>query len=123
MDTPRTALGELVRAAREAAGHRSRATFASVAGVSERSVASIERGEPVGGRVQRAIERGLGWPQGSVSTFLETGDDSALKTKSTSPDPDPVAAAEEFRSKLRSDFEDLMSRVDEFIEQERRRTM
>jgi len=74
MDVHRHALGEHVRATREAEGYRSRAAFGEAAGVSERSVAKVELGDPsVGKTVLRAVERLFGWPLDSASQYITDG--------------------------------------------------
>jgi transcriptional regulator with XRE-family HTH domain len=72
MEARRRLLGDHVRATREAEGHSSQAAFAEVAGISPRSVAKVESGDPSTGRkVFRAIEFALGWPRDSAMDYLE----------------------------------------------------
>jgi hypothetical protein len=75
----RQRLGEAVAAARRAAGHRWRTSFAEEAKVGIRSVEAVERAEPtVGIDVLERIGRALGrhfrdWSADSARTILEGG--------------------------------------------------
>jgi transcriptional regulator with XRE-family HTH domain len=77
MDVRRKKLGKIIRRAREGAGYRSQRAFAAALGVSERSVAAVERGEKAGETVLGLIEDNL-FPGGSVWAFLQSGDDALL---------------------------------------------
>lgn len=71
----RDRLGEAVTRAREAAGHRSRPSFAKTAAVSLRSLAAVEQGEPgVGQSVLYAIGRALpNWTEDTPRIVLDGG--------------------------------------------------
>lgn len=76
MDAHRRALGEHVRATREAQGIRSQAALARAAGISARSVAKVELGDPTAGKtVFRSLERLFGWPRDSTADYIVNGGD------------------------------------------------
>lgn len=76
MDAHRRELGEHVRDTREAQGIRSQAALAEAAGISARSVAKVELGDPTTGKtVLRALERHFGWPRDSTSEYIARGGD------------------------------------------------
>lgn len=75
----RKELGRRIQRARRRATYRSQASFAAAIGVAEASVARAETGDRrVGAAVFEAIEVGLGWAEGCIATYLETGDESVL---------------------------------------------
>lgn len=73
----RRRLGAAVSAAREAAGHRWRPSFAKEIGISPRSLTALEIGEPtVGQAALIAVGRGLagqGWDENTPLAILEGG--------------------------------------------------
>lgn len=74
MDAHRRELGEHVRDTREAQGIRSQAALADAAGISARSVAKVELGDPTTGKtVLRALERYFQWPRDSTSEYIARG--------------------------------------------------
>ena len=77
-DPRRRALGNAIKEARLARHCSSQARLADAAGISERSVAGAEAGEPVGRKTLAAIEAVFGWPTHKTTDYLE-GDDDALK--------------------------------------------
>lgn len=114
-------LADYVTRARVDAGFRARRSFAEHIGVSDKTLQRLElKHEPVSPTVQASIERGLDWPPGSVRAVLEGAEPIEPTSQSASAPVDPAEAAEEFRENLRRDFNELMARVDQFIEQQRR---
>lgn len=80
MSSLRKEIGQRIKAARRAAGHKSARTFAQALGISESSVANAEIGSTrVGEGVYMDIESGLGWPTGSIQHALENEDLSGLR--------------------------------------------
>lgn len=74
MDAHRRELGEHVRDTREAQGIRSQAALAEAAGISARSVAKVELGDPTTGKtILRAVERFFRWPRDSTSDYIARG--------------------------------------------------
>jgi transcriptional regulator with XRE-family HTH domain len=74
-DHARERLGSAIAKARVASGHKRRTTFARAAGVSVRTVAAVERGEPTVGQSSLfAIGRTLpNWTEDTPKTILEGG--------------------------------------------------
>lgn len=87
VDTHRESLGKRVRRERDRAGYRSQKAFAEAAGLHERSVASVERGQKVGVTVLGHIEDIFGWPEFSATRYLETGDTSVFDHQPEDPEP------------------------------------
>jgi len=82
MDAHRRELGEHVRDTREAQGIRSQAALAEAAGISARSVAKVELGDPTTGKtVLRALERYFQWPRDSMSEYIARGGDLPQETQ------------------------------------------
>lgn len=88
----RKVLGRRIKRARRRAAYRSQAAFAAAIGINETSVARAETGyERVGDAVFEAIETGLGWAEGCIAVYLETGDESVLAPPvSVPPEPTPA---------------------------------
>lgn len=79
VDPRRNAVGKRIQRARRRAGFRSQKVFAEALGLHESSVANAERGdESVGARVFDLIEARLGWPEGCISEYIDTGDEAVL---------------------------------------------
>lgn len=75
----RKVLGRRIKRARRRAAYRSQAAFAAAIGINETSVARAETGyKSIGDAVFQAIETGLGWAEGCIAVYLETGDESVL---------------------------------------------
>ena len=103
MDERRKVLGKRIYRGRRKAGHRSQRAFAESIGLSESSVANAERGsDSVGASVFTAIEDGLGWPEGSIASYLETGDEDALPSAAVTQKPRPVTLTDEQKLLVRA---------------------
>jgi len=123
----RKILGRCIKRARRRAGYRSQRAFADQIGFNETSVARAETGdERVGDAVFQAIEIGLGWTEGCITTYLETGDETVLSSRSQPPvesepepesvDPDLEIVKEAYEAWIRKLPEDKRDeRLDEFI--------
>lgn len=79
VNTRRADLGRKIARARRAAGYRSQRAFADACGIGEKSVADVERGSDRPGiATYDAIARVLGWPEGAIGRYLDTGDPADL---------------------------------------------
>jgi len=77
VETRRKAVGREIKLARRAKKFRSQRAFADHIGVHESSVANAETGsDRIGASVYEAIERGVGWPAGSITAYI-AGDGAA----------------------------------------------
>lgn len=118
MDAHRRELGEHVRATREAQGIRSQSALADAAGISPRSVAKVELGDPSTGKtVFRALERLFGWPRDSMSDYVVNGGALPVGSPAGEPDggaDDPVPAGR--RRIVEMTAEELVARVLELSE-------
>lgn len=80
----RKTVGRRIKRARRRAGHRSQKAFAAAIDMAESSVARAETGDPrVGAATFEAIEDGLEWPEGSIASYLETGDEAVFTSGPT----------------------------------------
>lgn len=80
MEDRRKLIGNRVRTARVIAKYSQR-KFADLLGVDTSSVSHVENGSEriaLGGTIFTRIEGQFGWTHGSISHYLETGDDSVL---------------------------------------------
>jgi hypothetical protein len=102
----RQRLGTAVAAAREAAGHRWRPSFAKAAGISTRSLTALEIGEPTVGKTALiAVGRALadqGWDEETPRAILEGGPTPPLRHVSAeAPRVDVVTPDEKIRQHFR----------------------
>lgn len=73
----RKTIGRKIKRARLEAGYRSQRAFAAALGVDESSVGHAESGSArigIGSTVFMTIEIELGWPDGCIERFFETGE-------------------------------------------------
>lgn len=117
MDAHRRALGEHVRAAREAQGIRSQAALASAAGISARSVAKVELGDPTTGKtVFRALERFFGWPRDAANDYIVNGGTLPTATSEEPAQPEPTELSDARRRLVEMTPVELVARVIELAE-------
>lgn len=120
MEAHRRELGEHVRDTREAQGIRSQAALAEAAGISARSVAKVELGDPTTGKViLRAVERVFRWPRDSTSDFIARGGDLPTATTQgpdvSPPEPAPDVSAARRRI-IEMSHEEIAARIAEVAE-------
>lgn len=95
MDDRRKNVGRRIKRARRVAGYTSQKGFAEFIGASETMVAYAETGsDRVGVKTYGLIEDGLGWPEESISTYLDTGDETVFRHAEPEPAPEPEAEAD-----------------------------
>ena len=83
-------LGDYVIARRLALGYPTRAKFAkAVDGVSPRTLASVELGQPVTTNTLGVVEAALRWQPGSARAILAGGHPSPVEDGGPVPEPDP----------------------------------
>lgn len=79
MDERRKVVGRRIKRDRRKAGFTSQRNFAEAIGASETAVAYAETGDPrVGVKTFALIEDGLGWPDDSITRYLNTGDETVF---------------------------------------------
>jgi ribosome-binding protein aMBF1 (putative translation factor) len=119
MEAHRRELGEHVRDTREAQGIRSQAALAEAAGISARSVAKVELGDPSTGKtVLRALERHFGWPRDSTAEYIARGGAlpvTEIHDTDASPDVEPEISAARRRI-IEMSHEDIAARIAEVTE-------
>lgn len=105
-----------VRRARELAGYDSQRAFAEAAGLSEKSVADVERGDARPGKSTLwKVEAALGWPESGMLRYLETGrqeDLDALRVETVDDDQSLTT-----RERLLQRLEEIDRRYGELAEE------
>lgn len=118
MDLRRKKLGDFIRVDREWRGYKSRKAFGDAVGLSERSIAAVERGEDVGRKVLNAVERGLDMPLNAAVQFIESGDVSLLQRATTGPgSPEPQRSDAEKLAELNRRVAESLAEAAEFQRQ------
>lgn len=80
----RQEVGQRIKSARRAHGHKSARSFATSAGISETSIARAESGDKrVGTGVYLDIESALGWTPGSINDALDGASLDTLRRPDT----------------------------------------
>lgn len=110
----RQRLGEAVAAARKAAGHKFRPSFAKAADVSLRSLADLETGKPGTGEANLlAIAAALpGWTPATPREILEGGPAPDPRA----PEPEPADVSEARRRIIEMSHTELALRIAEVAE-------
>lgn len=99
VETRRKAVGQHIKQSRRALKFRSAKAFGAHIGIHESSVANAEIGsERAGDSVYEAIERGLGWPNGSIRAYVDGTTNqlpgAAPASEETPPDARPTDGGE-----------------------------
>jgi transcriptional regulator with XRE-family HTH domain len=127
MESRRKIVGRRIKATRRAAGYKSARAFATAIGLSESSIANAERGaESVGLGAYLDIETGLGWPDGCILRYLDSGDIAELPSRTGSvPRADEWEPRDDMERKImnsslpRGEKRDLVRGYRDALEEER----
>jgi len=110
-DEARKRLGEAVAQARQAAGYKWRTVFATKAGISVRSLAALEQGEPtVGQATLFAVGRALpGWTEGTPQWILENNRMPVIHDSETAVPLPRSSSSDENRAEHDSVFDQVLA--------------
>ena len=101
MDDRRRTVGRRIKRERQRRGYSSQRAFAKAIGIDASSAAYAESGDEriaIRGKVFAAIEDHFGWPEDSITRYLETGEEAdleALKPPQPRPAQRPLTLTEQ----------------------------